>query len=243
MEPADGLTRLERLVTPDLGFRVDGMNRAAVVGWGTMLNVVHLVKGVRVLHAATCCHAAIPVLRSIMEYTLGTIWLADAGDEAVDVFNRRFQYAQGKLGKAVGDTNLDASFPSDVVKHFRDTLAVELPAHPDERLASFTHLMTEYGAEKMISVYHVLSGIAHLSLEGAQTFFKDNDNAIQVWREPYKGELMPCEQICLQMQFAAMLAYNELLNGKPWAPALVEIAKDHGLSLTLAVRKSAQKSI
>jgi hypothetical protein len=218
------------------------MNRAAVVGWGTMLNVMHLVKGVRVLHGAACCHAAIPVLRSIMEYALGTIWLADAGDGAVDVFNRRFQYAQGKLRKAVGDTNLDGRFPADVVKHFRDTLGVDLPTHPDERLASFTNLMAEYGAEEMVAVYHVLSGIAHLSLEGAQTFFKEKGNTVQVWREPYRGELMPCEQICLQMEFAAMLAYNELLNGKPWTAALAEIGKDHGLSLTLTVRKSTRTS-
>ena len=53
------------------------MNRAAVVGWGTMLNVAHLVRGIRTLHAAGQCHAALPLLRSVMEYALGTIWLAD----------------------------------------------------------------------------------------------------------------------------------------------------------------------
>lgn len=240
--PASGLARLETLVTSDLGSRLNGMNRAAVVGWGTIFNVIHLVKGVRVLHAASCCHAAIPVLRSVLEYTLGTIWLADAGDAAVDVFNRRFQYAQGKLGKAVGDADLDAKFPSDVVKHFRDTLAVELPTHPDERLASFTNLMVEYGAEDMVSVYHVLSGMTYLSLEGAQAFFKDEDGALRVWQNPHRGEVIPCEQVSLQMQFAAMLAYNDLLDGKPWTSALVEIARDHGLSLERAARKPREKS-
>ena len=90
-DPATGLERLNALITPNLWKQVDGMNRAAVVGWGTMLNVAHLVRGIRTLHAAGQCHAALPLLRSVMEYALGTIWLADGGEDAVDVLNRRLQ--------------------------------------------------------------------------------------------------------------------------------------------------------
>jgi hypothetical protein len=45
-----------------------------------------------------------------MEYALGTIWLADAGEDAVDVLNRRLQGSHGKLLVDLGDLDLDASF-------------------------------------------------------------------------------------------------------------------------------------
>jgi len=241
-DSGEGIARLDALITPDLWSRVDGVNRASVVGWGTMLNVVHLVRGIRTLHAAGQCHAAVPLLRSLMEYTLGTIWLADAGDEAVDVFNRRLQGSHGKLLADLGDTDLEARFPAEAVQIFRDTLAAQLPAHPDERLGPFRHLLVEFGFEQMIPVYNVLSGITHLSLEGAQTFFEDREGAIRLSQHPFRGEVAPCEQICLGMQFDAMLAYNQLLTGQPWAAELSSIATDHGLSMQLTVRKSKQGS-
>lgn len=238
-DPATGIDRLNALITPDLWRRVDSGKLAAVVGWGTMLNVAHLVRGVRTLHAADQCHAALPVIRSVMEYTLGTIWLADAGEDAVNVLNRRLQGSHRKLFTDLGDIDLDAAFPPDAVQSFRNVLAAELPHHPDERLSSFRHLLTEYGLEKMIPVYNVVSGITHLSLEGAQTFFQNRDGAFQLSQQPFRNEAAPCEVICLGMQFDTMLAYNKLLDYKPWTADLSAIAKDHDLSTTLATRRSA----
>jgi hypothetical protein len=96
-DPASGLERLNALITPDLWEQVAGENLAAVVGWGMMFNVAYLVRGVRTLHAASQCFAARPLLRSVMEYAMGTIWLADAGQDAVDVLNRRLLGAHVKL--------------------------------------------------------------------------------------------------------------------------------------------------
>ena len=112
------------------------MNRAAVVGWGTTFHVVHLVQAIRTLHAAGQCHATVPLLRSVMEYALGTMRLADAGEDAVDVLNRRLQGSKLKLR---ADLELDsislAHFPAEAFRTFMDTLAAQLPPHPDERLS------------------------------------------------------------------------------------------------------------
>lgn len=157
-DPATGIERLNTLITPDLWKEVDGTNLAAVVGWGTMLNVAHLVRGVCTLHAADQCHAAFPLLRSVMEYTLGTMWLAEKGEDAVSVLNRKLKGSHSKLLADLGDLDLDASFPPEAVRSFRGVLAAEIPPHPDERLSAFRHLMEEYGFEKMIPMYNVLSG-------------------------------------------------------------------------------------
>jgi hypothetical protein len=239
-DPATGLERLNALITPDLWKHVDGMNRAAVVGWGTMLNVAHLVRGIRTLHAGGQCHAALPLMRSVMEYALGTIWLADAGEDAVDVLNRRLQGSHGKLLTDLGDTDLDATFPAGAVQAFRDFLAAQIPSHPDERLSAFRHLLTAYGFEKMIPVYNVISGITHLSLEGAQVFFRDRDGAIQLLQQPIRAEAAPCEVICLGMQFDTMLAYNELLSLRPWTADLAAISEDYELPAVLATRSAGR---
>jgi Family of unknown function (DUF5677) len=239
--PGTGIDRLNDLITLDLWREVDGMNRAAVVGWGTTFHVVHLVKAVRTLHAAGQCHATVSLLRSVMEYTLGTMWLADAGEDAVDVLNRRLQYSKHKLRDDIEqhESIRMSDFPAEAVRTFMDTLAVQLTPHPDERLAAFRHLLQEYGFEKLIPVYDVISGHSHLSLEGAQEFFQNGEGAIGLTQDPRHNELMPCEDICLGMQFDTMLAYNELLRTRPWTAQLSAIAGDHGLPVRLVARRNA----
>ena len=48
---------------------------------------------------------------------------------------------------------------------------------------------------------------------------------------------MPCETVCLGMQFDTMLAYNELLGTRPWTAPLAAIAEDHDLPVRLAARR------
>jgi hypothetical protein len=120
-----------------------------------------------------------------------------------------------------------------------DTLAAQLPPHPDERLSAFRNLMLEYGFGAMVPIYNVLSGHTHLSLEGAQQFFKGSDDAFHLSQQPIHNELMPCEVVCLNMQFDTMLAYNELLRTRPWTAQLSAIAEDHSLPVRLAARRPA----
>jgi hypothetical protein len=237
--PGAGIDRLNDLITPDLWREVDGLNRAAVVGWGTMFHVIHLVKAIRTLHEAGQCHATVPLLRSVMEYALGTMWLADAGEDAVDVLNRRLQYSKRKLRDDLELESISMSdFPAEAIRTFMGTLTAQLPSHPDERLAAFRHLLQEYGFEKLIPVYDVISGQSHLSLDGAQEFFQSGDDATRLTQHPRHNELMPCEDVCLGMQFDTMLAYNELLRTRPWTARLSAIAEDHGLPAKLTARRT-----
>jgi hypothetical protein len=239
--PGAGIDRLNALITPDLWREVDGMSRPAVVGWGTTFRVLHLVRAIRTLHAAGQCHATVPLLRSLMEYALGTIWIPDAREDAVDVLNRRLLGSKHKLRAdleldSIG-ISLEEDFPAEAVSTFMGTLAAQLPPHPDERLSAFKHLLLEYGFVKMVPVYDVLSGQAHLSLDGAQEFFQSGDGTLSLWQLPRHDELMPCEDVCLGMQFDTMLAYNELLGTRPWTAPLAAIAEDHDLPARLAARR------
>lgn len=93
------IDRLNELITPEQIPLVDPTQPACVIGWGAMLNVQHLIHGIRVLDAGGCSHAAIPVVRTLFEYSVGVLWLADAGQDAADVLNRRLHGAQTKLNR------------------------------------------------------------------------------------------------------------------------------------------------
>jgi hypothetical protein len=243
-DPGAGLARLDALITPGLQ-PADTGSRAAVAGWGMMLTVVHQARGVRVLHAAGQCHAALPLLRSLTEYAMGAIWVADAGEDAVDVLNNRLQHSHGRLARDMagpGGIDVEAAFPARLVTRFRSVLDAALSSHPDDRLTHFSSLLEEYGLGKMIPVYDVLSGFSHLSLSGAQAFSHDDlAGTTTLFLQPRKAEPVPCEVYCLGMYFDAMRAYNVLLEGRPWTEELASIAADHGITAPLPgrVRRSA----
>ena len=235
-DPATGLTRLDALITPDLWSHVDGANRSARVGWGTMLNVAHLVRGIRTLHAAGQCHAAVPLLRSAIEYTAGTIWLADAGEDAVDVPNRGLQYSHGKLLKHLGGigVDLDASFPAEAVQVFRDTMAVQLSPHPDEWLIRFSHLLAEYGFDKVIPVTGLSRDRPSHALAASLSISPTRDQTTSIW---FAGR---CRSLMSQpandsMPRARLCAAS--------GPATSSVARLRGFALTAASASSGWSSL
>jgi hypothetical protein len=103
-------------VTDDLYRLVDPTNRAAVIGWGTMFNVIYFVDGIIQLHQAGNCFAAGPLRRSAMEYAVTTVWLADAPDDAADALNGGLQYKLGSLVDAVAKADAEDGFPEDTIQ-------------------------------------------------------------------------------------------------------------------------------
>jgi len=87
-DPADGLTRLEELISPDLHKHMDVTSRSTEVGWGLFFAVLHQVEATLHLHQHRCCFAAAPNRRTAVEYAVFLVWLADERDKVVDVLNR-----------------------------------------------------------------------------------------------------------------------------------------------------------
>lgn len=236
--PAAGLQRLDALITPDLSQYVDPVRRASRVAWGTMFSALYTVRAIRTLHSGGQCHAALPLLRTAIEYTLGTIWLADAGDDAVDVLNRRLQASHKKLDGHLSSSGLDGRFPPGALQVMRKVVATDLPPHPDETLIGFAHLLSRYGFDEMLPVYDTLSGLSHLSLEGAQEFFRETTTTVALSQNPLETPLAThCETLSLGLQFDSMFACNELFPARPWSAALAEIARDHDLTPPLPANR------
>jgi hypothetical protein len=232
-EPSDGLTRLEELISSDLHLKVDGASRAAVVGWGLFFTVFHQVEAVLHLHRLQRCLAAAPNRRTAVEYAVCLVWLADQGDQVVDVLNRWHQRDQKQLANLLRAANLTERFPPDAYQTLQDTVAADVPSEPDERL-KIGPLLDEYGYTALKAYYHWESRFIHPSLTAVQVFAHDSEEVILLGQRPLSEELVPCQQFCLMVFFDAMLAFNTLLIGSPWAEALMRVAADYGQALGLA---------
>ncbi|MEU8988368.1 hypothetical protein AB0C98_18270 [Streptomyces sp. NPDC048558] len=66
-----------------------------------------------------------------------------------------------------------------------------------------------------------------------QMFFKNDGEAIHVSQAPIHEEIVACQPYCLRILHIAMLAFNEVLTGKPWTAKLEQIAKEYGFATML----------
>ncbi|MEU6898801.1 DUF5677 domain-containing protein [Streptomyces virginiae] len=234
-DPSDGLLRLENLITNDLHTRIDPTNRASMIGWGLFFTVAHQVRAVLGLHTAGACRAAAPNRRSALEHAITLRWCVDQGDRMGDIYNRKLHNDQIQLAKALradgtADRYKDAyQVMADTVKTVKESIAPD----PNERLAKIEHLMQGYGLDRERTFYQVDSRFVHPTLTGAQMFFKDDGEAFHVSQMPIHEEIVACHLYSLWILHAAMLAFNEVLIGKPWTAELEKIAKDFGFMTML----------
>jgi hypothetical protein len=243
----EGLDRLRALLTPDLHQRVDASNRAALVGWGTLFSTVHYTDGMVRLHQAENCFAASPVRRSAMEYAMTTVWLADAGDDAVDAMNLALQDKQGKLLNGITAANAWDRFPTEAQTISQANKDTQLPTSSEATYLHMAHQLDRYDVNLNVEgkiplrlYYIVESQLAHPSMIGAQVFFKDNGDAVELHMMPRHSEMVPCLHIAMVLLYTAMLAYNQLLTGNPWTDELLAIAGDYDLDKGLPARQAGK---
>lgn len=232
-----GIDRLNALIPDDLYTLVDSTSRAAIIGWGTLFNVVDYVRGLRALHAADACSAATPLLRAALEYTMCTIWLADAGEEAVEVLNRGLASNHKLLRENLTAADL-ARFPKEHVENFEAVAATDLGPHPDQTLLHFTHLLEAYGFTKWVPAYAIMSSTSHGTGSGAQRFFSFTDEAVALGQSVRFAEpLGPCEVWGFGLLFDTLIHYDLLLTGRPWTADLKTIADDYEYPYRVVRRK------
>jgi hypothetical protein len=239
-DAGDGLARLDELITPDLHLQLNPASPAAIVGWGLFFNCLHQVEAILRLHADGRCFAAAPNRRCAIEYALYLVWLADEGDQVVDVLNRGFQREQRQLANRLESADQVAQHPPEALQVLLDTLAIDLAPESDERLLSVAHLLDEYGLANLKPYYQAESRFTHVSLTAVRQFARDGDgDTLCLGQRPLDGELVPCQDFCLSILFDAMLAFDSTLVGHPWNDALRRIGADHHLRTVLPTRRAS----
>jgi hypothetical protein len=234
-DPSDGLRRLENLITSDLHTRIDPVDRAAVIGWGLFFHVDLQVRAILTLHQTDACAAASPSRRSALEHAITLRWCVDQGDRIGDIYNRKLRGDQIQLAKALKADGTANRYKDayEVMVQTVKTVKETISADPNEGLAKIEHLMKGYGLTKERTFYQVDSRFAHPTLTGAQLFFEEDGEAFRVTQTPLREELVACHLYCLWIFHIAMLAFNEVLAGKPWTTELEQVAKEYGFTMTL----------
>jgi hypothetical protein len=227
------LLRLDDLITPDLHEHINPMNRAAVIGWGLFFHVAHQVRAILTLHKAGACGAASPNRRSALEYAITLRWCVDQGDRIGDIYNRKLRGDQIQLAKALKADGTKDRYKDayEVMEQTVKTVNETIAADPNERLVKIENLIKGYDLTKEWSLYTVESRFTHPTPTGVQMFFKDDGKAF--YQMPIHEEMVLCKPYCLWILHAAMLAFNEVLTGKPWTTELEKVAKEYGFSMTL----------
>lgn len=90
-------------------------------------------------------------------------------------------------------------------------------------------------------VYNVLAMISHLSNTSAQRYFRQTPDTFTVSQEPIEGEVTPCEEVAFGLLADTMAAYDKLPIGRPWTTELAKIAADYELTITHAMRSTAEQ--
>jgi hypothetical protein len=235
--PQAGILELEKLLYPDLYKLVDPTSRAAQVGWGIFFTVAHQIRAVLTLHRDKVCFSSGPNRRTIIEYALFLVWLADDGDVAVDALNRSLQNNQKLLASQLRDGSLLDQFPAHTQQELAKTVAEPLVPHPDERLLKPWHLIEEYDSS-LKPFYAAESRFSHVSMTSVQFFVKTHGDAVSLTQMPDPEETISCPEFCLHTFAQALAAFNRLLVGQPWTAELARIADEFGADIRRPARKA-----
>ncbi|MEU8932373.1 hypothetical protein AB0D30_21085 [Streptomyces sp. NPDC048409] len=226
----EGLEAMARLVEGPTPFAAADAedNRAFRIAWGLLATAHRQGAAIVLLHRHGLGHDTSPNRRALLEHAARIWWLAEDGPDAVHAMNRSLQQTQGKLRKAADESGLryDPTVADAVA-------AADLPPNSAETFGAFTHLMKRIGPP-LLAIWISESMMAHPTLTGAQLFTEDTDEGLVLHANPVypEGLVSPEERapfIALVLVWFAMVSFNRLLAGKPWADELQRIAAEAGI--------------
>jgi hypothetical protein len=181
---------IEELVAlADQPMSVGRTDRAPLVAVGLYYHLVNQVAALMLLRSSRFDRACAPLRRSLIEHMLYLIWLADAGDRAVDAMNRGLQHNQRQLRDTI--TAVGVPVPTAEQRATMDAIIrTALPASDQEHLQHITHLLDAYPLSPILkSVWQTESGWTHPSLHVMQLYVEQRPDATVLHQQPYHEQL------------------------------------------------------
>jgi hypothetical protein len=217
-------------------------DRAPLVAVGLYYHLVNQATALMLLRSDRFDLACAPLRRSLIEHMLYLIWLADAGDAAVDAMNRGLQHQQHRLRDSISAA--DVSVGTAEQRATMDAVIdAAVPASDHERLQHITHLLEAYPLSPMLkSLWRTESGWAHPSLHVMQLYVEQRPDATVLHQQPYHEQFADhTPATCFLTLYFATLALDALL-GNPWTEQLTSIAERYDMPTALPTRQTPQDS-
>lgn len=230
----------ELLALADRPMPIGRTDRAPLVAVGLYYHLVNQAAALMLLRSSGFDRACAPLRRSLIEHMLFLIWLADAGDAAVDAMNRGLQYKQGQLR----DTITAAGLPIAAAEQraaMDSVIHAAVPASDQEHLQHITQLLDAYPLSPMLkSLWRAESGWTHPSLHVMQLYVEQRPDATVLHQQPYHEELAGhTPTTCFLTLYFSTLAMDALL-GNPWAEQLASIAEQYDMPSALPIQHDPQ---
>ena len=247
MSASDGSETAERFVSAieelvalaDQPLPITGTDRALLVAVGLYYHLVNQVAALMLLRSSQFDRACAPLRRSLIEHMLYLIWLADAGDVAVDAMNRGLQHKQRQLRDTI--TAAGVPVPTAEQRATMDTtIQTALPAPSDQDyLQHITHLLDAYPLSPVLKgLWRAESGWAHPSLHVMQLYVEQRPDATVLHQRPYHEQLADYTPVaCFLTLYFGTLALDALL-GNPWTEQLISIAERYDMPTALPTRQT-----
>jgi hypothetical protein len=233
------VSAIEELVAlADQPLPITGKDRAPLVAVGLYYHLVNQVAALMLLRSSQFDRACASLRRSLIEHMLYLIWLADAGDVAVDAMNRGLQHQQRQLR----DTITAAGIPVPTTEQrttMDTTILTALPASEQEHLQHIAHLLDAYPLTPILkSIWHVESAWAHPSLHVMQLYVEQRPDTTVLHQQPYHEQLADYTPVaCFLTLYFGTLALDALL-GNPWTERLISIADRYHMPTALPTRQT-----
>jgi len=230
---------IEELATlADQPMSIAGTDRAPLVAIGLYYHLVNQVAALMLLRSSRFDRACAPLRRSLIEHMLYLIWLADAGDRAVDAMNRGLQHKQRRLRDTI--TAAGVPLPTAEQRATMDSVIdAAVPASDQEHLQHIAHLLDTYPLSPMLkSLWQTESGWVHPSLHVMQLYVEQRPDATVLHQQPYHEQFADYTPAgCFLTLYFATLALDALL-GNPWIEQLTSIAERYDMPTALPTRQA-----
>ncbi|WP_242892498.1 hypothetical protein [Actinomadura litoris] len=230
-DPFPAIEKITELFDGDIAALIPPQSRAATVAYGLCMNLIYQAGAVLVLDEKGLHLGAAPIRRSMIEFLVRLLWLADSAEPAVDALNHDLQAILGRLAQAAKRADVD--IPPEVIAKSDATRQTHLPPASERNLLQTKHVTDAYGLNQQYVWWLSETQTAHPSLIAVQLFVEQTAEATVLHHEPQYVKEVPAKHLCLSILFQAALAMNELLIGRPWTELLRSIGEEFSFSLDL----------
>lgn len=202
------------------------------VAWGWWARICRTARAVNVLAAEGLLHEAAPLVRVVIEHSIGLVWLTDVGDPGyasiIARHHKHMENVRASANKADWIIDVPDSTSSD---------SAQLPTDEDLKYPrSFETMLDDYELGTLYTVYRVESAYNHPTYAGARPYLQQRDDALQILTTPES----PSRAIQIETArslIIATMAVDRLLDGRPLQPRTRAASSLLGVPHELPARK------
>jgi hypothetical protein len=200
------------------------IRRTVILAHGWYVTILRTSQAILILEARSLGHEAAPLRRSLIEHSLGLVWLSEATEDAVNSVLGRYKNMNLKNLRE-GVENFKDSLGDDYLK-LREALSSVLDfaieGSSEDQFLRFKHLCDRFRVRRMYMAWLRYTGLSHPTYASACAYIRGSGDNAELAREPTQTTADSMQEM-VGLLLLATAAMNRLVQGQPWNAILNEI--------------------